>query len=73
MAKIIPEYPGLGRWRLSHPIGKGAFSTVYRAQDTETTRDDVAIKIMRKLEMSPQQVRIALNPAGRLRSPSRRF
>jgi serine/threonine protein kinase len=61
MARSMPVYPDLDRWRLLCPIGKGAFSTVYRAQDTETpASDDVAIKIMRKLEMNSQQVRIVL-------------
>lgn len=58
MAKQTPTYPGLNRWRLIEQIGKGAFSTVYRAQDTESSRDDVAIKIMRKFEMNSQQVQM---------------
>jgi serine/threonine protein kinase len=61
MAKDMPVYPGLERWRLLYPIGKGAFSAVYRAQDTQTapqtSNDDVAIKIMRKSDMTSQQVR----------------
>ncbi|CAG7981248.1 unnamed protein product [Penicillium salamii] len=55
MAEDMPTFPGLDRWRLICPIGKGAFSEVFRAQDTEALRDEVAIKIMRKRAMNSQQ------------------
>lgn len=60
MAENMPTFPGLERWRLTCPIGKGAFSEVFRAQDTEALHDEVAIKIMRKRAMNSQQVRVAL-------------
>ncbi|KAJ5349097.1 hypothetical protein MYU51_011923 [Penicillium brevicompactum] len=55
MAEDMPTFPGLDRWHLLCRIGKGAFSEVFRAQDTQASHDEVAIKIMRKREMNSQQ------------------
>lgn len=54
----LPRYPGLERWRLIEKMGDGAFSNVYRAVDTEGTAGEVAIKVVRKYEMSQNQVRL---------------
>lgn len=61
MAEDMPTFPGLDRWHLLCHIGKGAFSEVFRAQDTQASHDEVAIKIMRKREMNSQQVRSVLS------------
>lgn len=61
MAEDMPTFPGLDRWHLLCHIGKGAFSEVFRAQDTQASHDEVAIKIMRKREMNSQQVRFVLS------------
>jgi len=53
----FPHYPGLERWELIEKMGDGAFSNVYRAQDREGDYGQVAIKVVRKFEMSSQQVR----------------
>jgi hypothetical protein len=53
----LPRYPGLERWRLIEKMGDGAFSNVYRAVDTEGTAGEVAVKVVRKFEMSQNQVR----------------
>ena len=52
----LPAYPGLNRWLLLEKVGQGAFSTVYRARDTENEHGEVAIKVLRKFEMDKQQV-----------------
>ena len=52
----IPRYPGLERFRLLEKMGDGAFSNVYRAKDTTGEYDEVAIKVVRKFEMSSSQV-----------------
>ena len=53
----FPHYPGLERWELIEKMGDGAFSNVYRAHDCEGDYGEVAIKVVRKYEMSSQQVR----------------
>ena len=52
----LPRYPGLERYRLIEKMGDGAFSNVYRAKDTTGQFDEVAIKVVRKFEMSSTQV-----------------
>ncbi|KAF1937450.1 calcium/calmodulin-dependent protein kinase-like protein [Clathrospora elynae] len=51
----LPKYPGLERWTLLEKMGDGAFSNVYRAQDTTGQYPEVAIKVVRKFEMNSQQ------------------
>jgi len=52
----MPRYPGLERWNLVEKMGDGAFSNVYRARDTQGQWGEVAIKVVRKYEMSSNQV-----------------
>ena len=52
----LPRYPGLERWVLVEKMGDGAFSNVYRAKDTRGEIGEVAIKVVRKYEMSSSQV-----------------
>ncbi|KAJ5294882.1 hypothetical protein N7508_009703 [Penicillium antarcticum] len=52
----MPSYPGLGRWTLLETMGKGGFSSVYRAEDTTSEYGEVAIKVLRKYEMNKQQI-----------------
>ena len=52
----LPKYPGLERWTLVEKMGDGAFSNVYRAKDNTGKLGDVAIKVVRKFEMSSNQV-----------------
>lgn len=52
----LPNYPGLERWVLIEKMGDGAFSNVYRARDTKGQYQEVAIKVVRKFEMSSSQV-----------------
>lgn len=52
----LPRYPGLDRYRLIEKMGDGAFSNVYRAKDMTGKFDEVAIKVVRKFEMSASQV-----------------
>jgi serine/threonine-protein kinase RCK2 len=52
----FPKYAGLERWRLLEKMGDGAFSNVYRAVDMEGMLGEVAIKVVRKFEMSSNQV-----------------
>jgi len=51
----LPHYSGLERYILLEKMGDGAFSNVYKARDTQT-RDEVAIKVVRKFEMNSNQV-----------------
>lgn len=51
----MPKYPGLERYVLLEKMGDGAFSNVYRARDTQG-QTEVAIKVVRKFEMSANQV-----------------
>ena len=51
----MPKYPGLERYVLTDKMGDGAFSNVYRARDTQANCE-VAIKVVRKFEMSANQV-----------------
>ena len=52
----LPNYPGLERWTLLEKMGDGAFSNVYRAKDNSGQYGEVAIKAVRKFEMSQSQV-----------------
>ena len=52
----LPNYPGLERWTLLEKMGDGAFSNVYRARDNTGKYGEVAIKAVRKFEMSQSQV-----------------
>lgn len=54
-AAKMPRYPGLERFILIEKMGDGAFSNVYKARDTQTGAE-VAIKAVRKFEMSSNQV-----------------
>ncbi|PGH04012.1 CAMK/CAMK1/CAMK1-RCK protein kinase [Polytolypa hystricis UAMH7299] len=51
----MPKYPGLERWILLEKMGDGAFSNVYRARDSTGKLGEVAIKVVRKFEMSSKQ------------------
>lgn len=51
----LPKYDGLEGWVLIEKIGNGATSDVYRAKNIEGTLE-VAIKIVRKLDMKFKQV-----------------
>ncbi|KAK2879457.1 hypothetical protein FQN49_000868 [Arthroderma sp. PD_2] len=51
----LPNYPGLERWILVEKMGDGAFSNVYRAKYKSGQSGDVAIKVVRKFEMSSKQ------------------
>ena len=52
----FPKYPGLERFHLVEKMGDGAFSNVYRAKDLTGEFQEVAIKVVRKYEMSSSQV-----------------
>lgn len=52
----MPKYPGLDRYILVEKMGDGAFSNVYRAKDTLSQMEEVAIKVVRKFEMNSNQV-----------------
>ena len=54
----LPKYPGLEKWTLVEKMGDGAFSNVYRARDATGRGPEVAIKVVRKFEMSSNQVSI---------------
>ncbi|KAF3265581.1 hypothetical protein TWF192_000230 [Orbilia oligospora] len=51
----LPRYPGLERWTLISKMGDGAFSNVYRAKDSSGELGEVAIKVVRKYELSSSQ------------------
>ncbi|KAF3935366.1 hypothetical protein ABW19_dt0210611 [Dactylella cylindrospora] len=51
----LPRYPGLERWILIEKMGDGAFSNVYRAKDSLGELGEVAIKVVRKYELSSSQ------------------
>ncbi|KAK6340055.1 hypothetical protein TWF730_001830 [Orbilia blumenaviensis] len=51
----LPRYPGLERWNLIEKMGDGAFSNVYRAKDSLGELGEVAIKVVRKYELSSSQ------------------
>ena len=61
----LPKYPGLEKWTLLEKMGDGAFSNVYRAKDATGRGAEVAIKVVRKFEMSASQVSIT----GRSQKP----
>ncbi|KAI9824289.1 MAG: hypothetical protein M1826_007386 [Phylliscum demangeonii] len=48
----LPRYPGLERWTLMEKMGDGAFSNVYRAKDNTGKMAEVAIKVVRKYDMT---------------------
>ncbi|KAI7885863.1 Pkinase-domain-containing protein [Lichtheimia hyalospora FSU 10163] len=50
----LPCYSGLERYELTSKLGDGAFSNVYKAFDLDTKRK-VAVKAVRKLELSQSQ------------------
>lgn len=52
----FPRYPKLDRYKLLEKMGDGAFSNVYRAEDTYGEFGEVAIKVVRKFEMNSMQV-----------------
>ncbi|KAI9264992.1 kinase-like domain-containing protein [Phascolomyces articulosus] len=54
LANEIPNYTGLVNYQLVEKLGDGAFSNVYKAIDKETNRM-VAVKVVRKLELSQTQ------------------
>lgn len=58
----LPKYPGLERWTLLEKMGDGAFSNVYRAKDNTGQMGEVAIKVVRKFEMSSSQSDNHLHP-----------
>ncbi|WEW58957.1 MAPK-activated protein kinase Srk1 [Emydomyces testavorans] len=58
----MPSYPGLERWVLLEKMGDGAFSNVYRARDSTGKYGEVAIKVVRKFEMSSKQGDAHLHP-----------
>ncbi|KAI9785596.1 MAG: hypothetical protein M1816_000342 [Peltula sp. TS41687] len=58
----LPKYPGLERWTLLEKMGDGAFSNVYRARDNTGKLGEVAIKVVRKFEMSSTQTSNHLHP-----------
>ncbi|GBF61742.1 serine/threonine-protein kinase [Trichophyton mentagrophytes] len=51
----LPTYPGLERYILVEKMGDGAFSNVYRARYKSGQSGEVAIKVVRKFEMSSKQ------------------
>ena len=60
----LPKYPGLEKWVLLEKMGDGAFSNVYRARDASGKGPEVAIKVVRKFEMSSSQVSISGRPVA---------
>ena len=62
----LPNYPGLERWTLLEKMGDGAFSNVYRAKDNNGQYGEVAIKAVRKYEMSQSQVSSMRSMAHRI-------
>ncbi|KAI8371386.1 kinase-like domain-containing protein [Radiomyces spectabilis] len=52
--KHMPKYEGLEGYKLIKKLGDGAFSNVYEAIDLETDQT-VALKAVRKFELSPTQ------------------
>ncbi|KAL8366449.1 hypothetical protein RB595_004978 [Gaeumannomyces hyphopodioides] len=66
----FPRYPGLERWELLEKMGDGAFSNVYRARDLERVHPgEVAIKVVRKYEMSSMQGNKHLHPDFKPKAP----
>lgn len=57
----MPVYQGLERFKLVEKMGDGAFSHVYKAVDLQTGQK-VAVKIVRKYELSQSQEDKHLNP-----------
>lgn len=66
----FPKYPGLEKWDLLEKMGDGAFSNVYRARDLEGKMPgEVAIKVVRKFEMSSMQGNKHLHPDFKPKAP----
>ncbi|EGE01634.1 CAMK protein kinase [Trichophyton equinum CBS 127.97] len=59
----LPTYPGLERYILVEKMGDGAFSNVYRARYKSGQSGEVAIKVVRKFEMSSKQGIDHLHPS----------
>ncbi|KAG8724878.1 hypothetical protein FRC12_024261 [Ceratobasidium sp. 428] len=53
-ASKMPQFPTLERYRMVEKMGDGAFSNVYKAIDLQTGKK-VAVKVVRKFEMSSSQ------------------
>ncbi|KAG9120724.1 hypothetical protein FRC07_003665 [Ceratobasidium sp. 392] len=53
-ASKMPQFPALERYRMIEKMGDGAFSNVYKAVDLQTGKK-VAVKVVRKYEMSSSQ------------------
>ncbi|KAG9080526.1 hypothetical protein FRC06_006473, partial [Ceratobasidium sp. 370] len=53
-ARKMPQFPTLERYRMIEKMGDGAFSNVYKAVDLQTGQK-VAVKVVRKYEMSSSQ------------------
>ncbi|KDN38189.1 hypothetical protein RSAG8_09692, partial [Rhizoctonia solani AG-8 WAC10335] len=53
-ASKMPQFPALERYRMIEKMGDGAFSNVYKAVDVQTGKK-VAVKVVRKYEMSSSQ------------------
>ncbi|KAF8455865.1 kinase-like domain-containing protein [Terfezia claveryi] len=51
----LPKYPSLERYTLLEKMGDGAFSNVYRGRDNHGEHGEVAIKVVRKYELSASQ------------------
>ncbi|CAN3355218.1 hypothetical protein DICA3_C21022 [Diutina catenulata] len=64
----IDLYPGLpSRYRLEAVLGEGAFSTVYKAMDSESDTE-VAVKIINKTNMSSKQLKNIVNEVDIMQS-----
>ncbi|KAL7753799.1 MAPK-activated protein kinase Srk1 [Sorochytrium milnesiophthora] len=67
----LPVYPDLDRFKLVKKMGEGAFSSVYHAVDS-ITKKDVAVKVIRKRDLTPSQrqnILKELSIHGRLSHP----
>ncbi|CUA69066.1 hypothetical protein RSOLAG22IIIB_03744 [Rhizoctonia solani] len=53
-ASKMPQFPALERYRMIEKMGDGAFSNVFKAVDIQTGKK-VAVKVVRKYEMSSSQ------------------
>ncbi|KAH7343347.1 kinase-like domain-containing protein [Rhizoctonia solani] len=53
-ASKMPQFPSLERYRMIEKMGDGAFSNVFKAVDLQTGKK-VAVKVVRKYEMSSSQ------------------
>ena len=53
MTELIGQY--LGRYHIDKQLGEGGMATVFKAYDTRLERD-VAVKVIRKLTFSPEEL-----------------